>query len=62
MNFLQKIADYMENDDTNYTVWANKPGLQGFADIIAKHARKCNKTVTPCLNGFKVNCCDFGFF
>ena len=54
VNFLKKIEDYIEDDNTNYVIWTNKPGLQGFADVIAKHARKCDKNITPCFNGFKV--------
>ena len=55
MNFYKKIEEYIEDDDTNFTIWSNKPGLQGFADIIAKHARKCDGAITPCFNGFKVH-------
>ena len=54
MNFRQKIQKYIDDEDTDFVVWANKSGLQGFADVIAKHARKCDKTITPCLNGYKV--------
>ena len=54
MNFIQKIAEYCEDEGTNFTIWANKPGLQNLSDIIANHARKCNQRITPCFNGFKV--------
>ena len=55
MNFEKKIAKYLEDEETNYVIWANKPGLQNLSKIIAKHARKCDKHITPCFNGFKVN-------
>ena len=55
MNFEKKIAKYIEDDENNYVIWANKPGLQNLSEIIAKHARKCDKLITPCFNGFKVN-------
>ena len=55
LNFDQKIEKYIEDDNSNFTLWANKPGLQNFADIIASHARKCYKSITPCFNGFKVH-------
>ena len=55
MNFEQKIDDYLADEDTNFTIWTNKPGLQNFADIIASHARKCDQDITPCFNGFKVH-------
>ena len=54
MNFDQKIAEYCDDDETNFTIWANKPGLQNFADVIANHARECEKNMIPCFNGFKV--------
>ena len=54
MNSIKKIADYIEDEDTNFTIWTNKPGLQNFSDVIANHARKCNQNITPCFNGFKV--------
>ena len=54
MNFTQKIAEYCDDEENNYVIWANKPGLQNFSDVIANHARKCNQKITPCFNGFKV--------
>ena len=54
MNFSKKIAEYIEDEDTNFTIFTNKPGLQNFTDVIANHARKCDKDITPCFNGFKV--------
>ena len=54
MNFTQKIAEYCDDEENNFVIWANKPGLQNFSDVIANHARKCNQKITPCFNGFKV--------
>ena len=54
MNFEQKIDNYLADEDTNFTIWTNKPGLQNFTDIVANHARKCDKDMTSCFNGFKV--------
>ena len=54
MNFSKKIAEYIEDEETNFTIFTNKPGLQNFTDVIATHARKCDKDITPCFNGFKV--------
>ena len=55
MNLYKKIASYIEDEDSNFVIWANKPGLQSFADAVAKHARKCDKSITPCFNSFKVH-------
>ena len=54
MNFDQKIAEYEEDDESKFVIFTNKPGLQDFSDVIAKHSRKCDKRITPCFNGFKV--------
>jgi len=33
MNFEKKIASYIEDDENNFVIWANKLGLQNLSEI-----------------------------
>ena len=51
----KKIDDALESQDSNFVMWCNGEGLADLIALSQKHARKCNETCIPLLNGFKVS-------
>ena len=57
-NFIKnakKIEETLESDNSDYVMWCNGQGLAHLVELSQKHARKCNETCIPLLNGFKVS-------
>ena len=53
--FYKKIDDYLENENSNFVIFANGHGLTNMTTITQRHARKCPFDMTPVLSGYKVN-------
>ena len=61
-NFIKnakKIEETLESDnsdtESDYVMWCNGQGLAQLVELSQKHARKCQETCVPLLNGFKVS-------
>ena len=52
--FYKKIADYLENENSHFVIFANGHGLTNMTTITQRHARKCSFDMTPVLSGYKV--------
>ena len=52
--FNKKIDEYLENENSNFVIFANGQGLANMTKITQRHARKCSFDMTPVLSGYKV--------
>ena len=53
--YAQQIEETLESDNSDFVMWCNGQGLAHLVELSQKHARKCNETCVPLLNGFKVS-------
>ena len=57
-NFIKNVKkneEILESENSDYVMWCNGQGLAHLVELSQKHARKCNETCVPLLNGFKVS-------